>query len=267
MKTVTKKTKRHRGKFDPENPAPYEISRSRIENFVKCPACFYLQQVKQIEYPSMPGFNINEATDILLKKDFDKCRDQGITHEFLEKQGYGHLIPFKHKNFELWTQSLHYGAEGRFHTVHEETNLKVGGGLDDVWLNTKTQQLHIVDYKSTSVKREGKGVTLDDPWKASYKRQMDLYVWVMRRLGFETSNVSYFLYCDGDRFTCKSFLNSRDATMYFKMSLIPYEVQRDWIEPALHAIRKTLEQQKTPPHSIYCEYGKFINAVKIEENS
>ena len=38
---------RHRGQFNPENPAPYELSRSRIENFVKCPACFYLQQVKK----------------------------------------------------------------------------------------------------------------------------------------------------------------------------------------------------------------------------
>ena len=30
---------RHRGKFNPENPSPYEISRSKIENFVKCVIC------------------------------------------------------------------------------------------------------------------------------------------------------------------------------------------------------------------------------------
>ena len=23
-------------------------------------------------------------------------------------------------------------------------------------------------------------ITLDDPWKAAYKRQMDMYVWIMR---------------------------------------------------------------------------------------
>ena len=91
---------------------------------------------------------------------------------------------------------------------------------------------------------------------------MDLYVWVMRRLGFETSDVGYFLYCDGDRFTRKSFLNSEDAIMYFKMSLIPYVVDQDWIEPTLHAIRRTLEQRDSPPHNIYCEYGKFLDAVK-----
>ena len=71
---------RHRGQFNPENPAPYELSRSRIENFVKCPACFYLQQVKKITFQSIPGFNINEATDVLLKRDFDVHREAGTTH-------------------------------------------------------------------------------------------------------------------------------------------------------------------------------------------
>ena len=81
---------RHRGRFDPHNPEPYELSRYRIENFVQCPACFYLEQVVGINFPSIPGFNINEATDVLLKRDFDKCREQGITHPYLEEQGHGH---------------------------------------------------------------------------------------------------------------------------------------------------------------------------------
>ena len=48
------------------------------------------------------------------------------------------------------------------------------------------------------------------------------------------------------------------------MSLIPYVVEQDWIEPTLFAIRKTLEQQNSPPHNSYCEYGKFLDAVKQE---
>ena len=56
----------------------------------------------------------------------------GTSHPFLEKNGLGHLVPFNDERFELWTQSLHFGAEGRFNTVHDASNLKVGGGLDDV---------------------------------------------------------------------------------------------------------------------------------------
>ena len=87
---------RHRGQFKPDHDQPYELSRSRVENFIRCPACFYMQQVEGIQFPSIPGFNINEATDILLKRDFDELRGKGKSHQFLEEIGYGHLSPFAH---------------------------------------------------------------------------------------------------------------------------------------------------------------------------
>ena len=136
---------RHRGKYDPLHSSPYELSRSRVENFVRCPACFYMQQVEGIKFPDIPGFNINEATDVLLKNHFDKYRAEASIPPFFEAQGLEHLLPFQHENFDKWTDSLHFGAEGRMHTVVEELNLKIGGGLDDIWQNTETKELHIVD--------------------------------------------------------------------------------------------------------------------------
>ena len=182
---------RHRGKFDVNRIEPYELSRSRIENFIKCPACFYMQQVEKIDFPSIPGFNINEATDILLKKDFDYYRRQQKPHPFLVKNGLSNLIPYRHENFELWTQSLHFGAENRFHYDDQENNLRVGGGLDDVWLNTISNKLHIVDYKSTSQKKDSGPITLNDEWKGSYKRQMDFYIWIMKKKGFNVDDVGF----------------------------------------------------------------------------
>ena len=140
---------RHRGKYDPKRKEPYEISRSRVENFIRCPACFYMQQVEGIKFPDIPGFNINEATDVLLKKHFDRYRSDASTPPFFKTHDLEHLVPFQHENFDKWTQSLHFGAEGRMHTVVEELNLKIGGVLDDVWQNIETKELHIVDYKST----------------------------------------------------------------------------------------------------------------------
>ena len=253
--------KRHRGVYKPEHPAPYELSRSRIEAFVKCPACFYLQQVRGVKFPSIPGFNLNEATDILLKKDFDHYREIQEPHPLLVARGFEHMVPFSHPNFDLWTQALHYGAQGRFHTIHEETNLKIGGGVDDVWLNTETGLLHVVDYKSTSIKSQGKEITLDDPWKAAYKRQMDLYVWVLRRMGFDVSDEGIFLYCDGDRFSEKSFLGDDKALMEFKITLLIYQVNVSWIEPTLAEIKKCLDSTHPLSHSENCEFGAFLAAV------
>ena len=153
---------------------------------------------------------------------------------------------------------MHFGAEGRMHTIIDDLNLKIGGGLDDVWLNTQTQQLHIVDYKSTSQKSAGKEITLDEWYKGAYKRQMDIYVWVLRRMGFDVSDIGYFLYVDGDRFTNVDFLGEDEAQMIFKTTLIDYSVDLRWIDPALIKIRKTLDAASRPAHVKRCEYGQFL---------
>ena len=90
---------------------------------------------------------------------------------------------------------------------------------------------------------------------------MDLYVWLMRRKGFDVSDIGYFLYCDGDRFTSNSFLGSEKATMQFKMSILPYSARLGWIEPTLVAIQKTLNSKAVPRHNDYCEFGKFLKQV------
>ena len=90
---------------------------------------------------------------------------------------------------------------------------------------------------------------------------MDLYVWVLRQKGFEVSDTGYFLYCDGDRFTDQVFLREDDAQMRFKMSLLPYEVVTNWIEPALFKIKELLGEGFPPEHSPECEYGEFIRQI------
>ena len=67
-------TKRHRGQFKLDHPAPFELSRGKVEKFIRCKACFWLEKAKGVKFPGMPGFNLNTNTDTLLKRDFDKCR-------------------------------------------------------------------------------------------------------------------------------------------------------------------------------------------------
>ena len=92
---------RHRGTYKPEHAEPYELGRSQIEDFIKCPACYWLKRVKGVKFPGMPGFLLNTATDTLLKKDFDVYREKGEPHPFMERHGLGHLIPCNHEDFDL----------------------------------------------------------------------------------------------------------------------------------------------------------------------
>ena len=49
--------------------------------------------------------------------------------------------------------------------------------------------------------------------------------------------------------------------MKFKMSLIPYKVNTDWIEPTLLKIKECLLSGTMPPHLEICEHGQFLEAV------
>jgi len=244
---------RHRGTYKPENLLPYELGRSRIQGFVDCQACFYLDRVKGVPIPSLYGWPLNTATDVLLKKDFDEYRNRQESHPFLIKKGLSHLIPFQHEDFQKWTVATQLGLN----TVHEETNLKVGGGLDDVWLNTETNQIHVVDYKSTSSGREDSVITLDD--RPYIKTQIEFYQWVLFKNGFDVSATGYVLYVDGDRFTPGGMLGEDAATMLFKVSLLDFEGNTDWVEPVLFEIRDALDSRTSPEHKPECPYGTYLN--------
>ena len=55
--------------YDKKSNTPFKISRSKFFNFLSCKRCFYLDRVKGLKEPSMPGWALNVAVDELLKKD------------------------------------------------------------------------------------------------------------------------------------------------------------------------------------------------------
>ena len=265
---------RHRGTFKPDHPEPYEVSRSQIQSFLNCPACFWMNRVKGIKFPGMPGFLLNTATDTLLKKDFDVYRELQRPHPFMERHNLGHLVPFKHDNFELWTKALQLG----FRTYYESSNLIIGGGLDDVWHDLKTNQLFIVDYKSTASKRNDEKtalelITLNGHYKQAYKRQMDIYQCIMRHNGFDVSDTSYFVYVNGDHHFENGMLerNNDKANMKFDVQLIKYDGDSSWVENTIMQLKQCLSEDKCPDHSRtgfgpkgdkQCEISRLFEGMK-----
>ena len=146
--------------YNKDNTEPYKLSRTRIENFCKCQKCFYLEEKLGVAKPSSFPFNLNNAVDELLKEEFDSFRGTDKNHPYILNAGLD-AKPFSHPNIEDWrTRNKGIGY------LDEETNLYFYGLVDDVWINTKTDQIILVDYKATSKKGE---VSLDAPWQISYK--------------------------------------------------------------------------------------------------
>jgi hypothetical protein len=139
--------------YRPGQSAPYKLSRSKIDLFMQCPRCFWLEVRLKIKRPSSPPFQINKAIDELLKKEFDAHRASKTRHPLMESYELD-LLPFDHAQIDVWRNVPWTGIE----FLHEKTNLILWGGVDDIWVDPKTEELIIVDYKATAKAAE---ITLD----------------------------------------------------------------------------------------------------------
>ncbi len=233
--------------FNNEAKEPFEISRSKIDLFLKCPFCFYLDCKMGVRQPPGYPFTLNSAVDRLLKKEFDYYRERGVAHPLMKKNNVK-AIPFKHEKLEEWRDSLRRGIR----YLHPETNLLIKGGVDDLWINDGGE-LIVVDYKATAKNSQ---VDLNQEWQISYKRQMEIYQWLFKKNGFKVNDIGYFVYCNG--LINKDFFEEK---LEFEISVIPYKGDGQWIENTIVEIKRCL-MGDVPQSSAECEFCLYRTAVK-----
>jgi CRISPR/Cas system-associated exonuclease Cas4 (RecB family) len=233
--------------YRPGQTEPYKLSRSRIENFIRCPRCFWLAQRLKIDQPSSPSFLINSAVDELLKTEFDSYRDKGEQHP-LQIEFKVDAKPFKHENLERWRHTF----TGVQH-LHEPTNLLIFGGVDDVWVNPK-DELVVVDYKATAKTKEITNLDAPGGWHDAYRRQMEVYQWLLRGEGHKVSDTGYFVYANGIA-KADGFFNKVE----FRTNVFPYKGSDKWVEPTLLKIKDTLEGEM-PKESADCEFCSYARS-------
>ena len=230
-----------------------KISRSKFSNFLDCKRCFYLDRVKGLKDPSMPGWSLNSAVDELLKKEFDEYRKLQKPHPFVLKNNLN-LIPFQHEQMEHWRNAL----SGGISYLDENTNIQLHGGLDDIWINPDNKELTVVDYKAQSNNTPVETVAyLDSQYHQGYKIQMDVYVHILRKMKFEVSDTAYFLVCNALK-TSEKF----DAKLHFDLTLVPYKTDTSWVESKIIEMKKTLELKEVPEINKYCEKCMYLHTGK-----
>ena len=239
---------RKRNLYLPNTSDPYRLSRSKIDLFLKCQRCFYLDRRLGVSQPDSPPFSLNIAVDALLKKEFDHYRNLKQAHPLCTSNSID-AIPYQHADLENWRDSLRKGIQ----FLVPKTNLLISGGIDDVWVNP-SGQLIIVDYKATSKNKE---VTIDEEWQISYKRQMEIYQWLFRRNGFEVSDTGYFVYCNAQT-TAEKF----DSYLQFSIKFIPYTGKDGWIEGIIQNIYDCLRSDTLPSSESNCQYCNYRAAAR-----
>ena len=249
LKEATGLRTRKNSIYIPGQNEMFKISRSKFSNFMDCKRCFYLDRVKGLQEPSMPGWALNTSVDELLKKEFDYYRERKEPHPIFKKYNLN-FIPYSHEDMDKWRNSLSGGISYQ----DENTNLILHGGIDDVWLNLDTKELVVADYKAQSTSREvDKESYLDSQYHQGYKMQMDIYVHILRKMGFAVSDTTYFMVCNGEK-TPERF----DAKMDFTITLVDYEASTNWIEDKITEMKETLESIEIPKRNPYCENCAYL---------
>lgn len=246
--------KRKSNIYNSSTGIPFNISRSKIDLFEECPRCFYLDRKLGISRPDMPGWALNTAVDHLLKNEFDLLRKKGQSHKLMDEYKIN-AVPFDHPDLPMWRDdnNRHIGAC----VLHEKTNLNICGIIDDIWINRKTKELYVVDYKATSTSKE---ISLEDEYKQGYKRQMEIYQWIFRQKGFRVSETGYFLFANAGK-NRPEF----DGKLEFKTSIISYEADDSWVESAIFDIKKCLDSKEIPAPGEECQYCAYRRLINEEE--
>lgn len=241
------KPNRTRNLFNQASSELFRLSRGKIDLFINCPRCFYLDRKLGVAQPPGYPFSLNSAVDKLLKKEFDIHRAKGTRHPLMEHYGI-EAIPLAHEKINEWRDSLRGGITFRI----GGTNVVVTGGVDDVWVSP-LGEFSIVDYKATSKEDE---VTLDADWQIGFKRQMEIYQWLFRKNGFTVSNTGYFVYCNGN--TDKEAF---DGKLEFDIKIIPYVGDDSWVAGTIHDAIECLKGDTLPASGPDCDFCKYRKAV------
>lgn len=240
------KANRIRNLYNPAATAPFKLSRSKIELFMNCRKCFYLDRKIGVGQPPGFPFALNSAVDTLLKKEFDIHRAAQTPHPLMKAYGLN-MVPFQHEMMNEWRENFK-GIQ--FH--HKATNFIMTGAVDDLWVD-EDKEIVVVDYKSTSKPSK---VSLDADWQIGYKRQMEMYQWLLRQLGFRVSNTGYFVYANG-----KTDREAFDGKLDFDIDVLPYTGNGAWVENTLFEIKECLDGEM-PESSAACDYCAYHEARK-----
>lgn len=238
---------RIRNLYDVKSKKPFRISRSKIDLYLNCPKCFYLDRRLGVGQPPGYPFSLNSAVDNLLKKEFDVYRAKAQAHPLMIAAGLD-AVPFDHPQINEWRDSLRGGIT----YAYPSTNLLLTGGVDDIWLN-RQEELIIVDYKATS---KLEAVTLDADWQIGYKRQMEIYQWLFRKNDFKVNSTGYFVYCNG--LTDKDSFNNK---LDFEISLIPYTGDDTWVDDTVKELYACLQSDQIPESGEDCQFCQYREAA------
>jgi hypothetical protein len=236
--------------FDPKD-REFLFSRTALDEFVECPRCFYFSRRLGHARPGGGMSGLPGAVEKLMRQELDGYRARHEQHPVMADLP-GDLIPFDHPSLGDWRKS-----KPGIRLAHAGSGFLLSGAPDDVWYSRETEELHIVDYKTTS---SDDGATLETDWAPKYMRQVSFYQYLLSGIGHPASRVAYFLFAKADKEA-----DAYGGIVRFDSIVRPYEVDTSWIEGALLGARACLEADAPPAPTEDCKWCAWAAAVTTDD--
>ena len=134
-------------------------------------------------------------------------------------------------------------------------NFLLFGGVDDI-MEDENGQLVVVDFKATAKATEILSPSNVYNNGAPYKRQLEIYSWLLQKNNFDVSSTGYLLYYNGD--TSKAYLGKE---MHFRRTLVRFELDTEWISPMINDMHACLQEDQMPSQSEECEECLYLETA------
>ncbi len=223
-----------------------KLSRSTVEKYLSCPRCCVLDKKFKIKPPSLP-FTLNIAVDNLCKNEFDYYRKHQKPHPLFIENNIN-AVPFKHEKIDEWRSNfkgLRY--------ISKEKNYNFGGAVDDIW-QKENGELIVADVKATAKNNFDWAETFNKyEYPKAYKRQLEMYQWLLIKNGFKVAKESYLVYFNGRK--NEDFFNNR---LNFDTHFIKIICSTDWVERKIEETVNLLRSNLYPKPSLNCEICNYL---------
>lgn len=213
------------------------ISRSKIDLFLECSRCFWLDVKKNIRRPEgIKGTFIGAKYDPLLKKQFDYYRQMKTVPEFLEKNN---LRLYEDKSeISRWRHKLFF-----FHKDHQ---VYYYGKIDDLLVDSQGRAVPF-DFKTTLSKER--------PVYNSEKRQLEIYGYLLKKNGLVVASFGYIyivkIHIDDD-------FQKKEERELVKVDNLEFEKY----DEILKKLKEVLDSDVSPNPSLTCQFCQYQNSVK-----
>lgn len=206
------------------------LSSSRINLFLDCKLCFWMDIVKSIKRPSGPFPSLPSGMDRILKSHFDMYREiNGIPPEIKDT---GAKL-FDNKNLlDEWRNN----RKG-IRWADPKSGIILMGAVDE--LLVKDDKLIVLDFKT-------RGYPVKEDTKESYENQLNIYSFLLEKNGHPTEDFAYLLFFHPNKV-------SEDGSVLFHRDLIKVKTDTKEAEKLFRKAVNCINGSK-PEKNDSCEF-------------